>query len=199
MLADIIPFAHSLLRAHIREGDCVMDGTAGNGHDTLLLAQCVGEAGRVFAFDIQAAAIEATRARLAEYGLLPRVTLIQDGHQHAAQYIRPPLRAAVFNFGYLPHGDKNITTLSETSVAAVQAALDLLDKGGLLIAVVYHGHEAGKAEKAALLDYFAALPARRFRVLRYGHVNRLNAAPFVVAVEKKFALQTMEIDGKPNE
>ena len=193
MLADIIPFAHSLLRAHIREGDCVMDGTAGNGHDTLLLAQCVGEAGRVFAFDIQAAAIEATRARLAEDGLLPRVTLIQDGHQHATQYIRPPLRAAVFNFGYLPHGDKNITTLSETSVAAVQAALDLL------IAVVYHGHEAGKAEKAALLDYFAALPARRFRVLRYGHVNRLNAAPFVVAVEKKFALQTMEIDGKPNE
>ena len=168
MLADILPFAHSLLRAHIREGDCVMDGTAGNGHDTLLLAQCVGKTGRVFAFDIQAVAIEATRARLAEHGLLPRVTLIQDGHQHAAQYIRPPLRAAVFNFGYLPHGDKNITTLPETSVAAVQAALDLLDKG-------------------------------RFRVLRYGHVNRLNAAPFAVAVEKKFALQTMEIDGKPNE
>ena len=188
MLADIIPFAHSLLRAHIREGDCVMDGTAGNGHDTLLLAQCVGEAGRVFAFDIQTAAIEATRARLTEHGLLPRATLIQDGHQHAAQYIRQPLRAAVFNFGYLPHGDKNITTLPETSVAAVQAALNLLDKDGLLIAVVYHGHEAGKAEKAALLDYFAALPARRFRVLRYGHVNRLNAAPFAVAVEKKFAL-----------
>ena len=105
----------------------------------------------------------------------------------------------MFNFGYLPHGDKNITTLPETSVAAVQAALNLLDKDGLLIAVVYHGHEAGKAEKAALLDYFAALPARRFSVLRYGHVNRLNAAPFVVAVEKKFALQTMEIDEKPNE
>lgn len=188
MLADIIPFAHSLLRAHIREGDCVMDGTAGNGHDTLLLAQCVGETGSVFAFDIQAAAIEATRARLAEHGLLPRATLIQDGHQYAAQYICQPLRAAVFNFGYLPHGDKNITTLPETSVAAVQAALDLLDKDGLLIAVVYHGHEAGKAEKTALLDYFAALPARRFSVLRYGHVNRLNAAPFAVAVEKKFAL-----------
>ena len=130
MLADIIPFAHSLLRAHIREGDCVMDGTAGNGHDTLLLAQCVGETGSVFAFDIQAAAIEATRARLAEHGLLPHVTLIQDGHQHAAQYIRQPLRAAVFNFGYLPHGDKNITTLPETSVAAVQAALNLLDTAG---------------------------------------------------------------------
>ena len=199
MLADIIPFAHSLLRARIREGDCVMDGTAGNGHDTLLLAQCGGETGRVFAFDIQTAAIEATRQRLAEHGLLPRATLIQDGHQHAAQYIRQPLRAAVFNFGYLPHGDKNITTLPETSVAAVQAALNLLDKGGYLVVVVYHGHEAGKAEKAALLDYFAALPARRFRVLRYGHVNRLNAAPFAVAVEEKFALQTMKIDEKSNE
>lgn len=199
MLADILPFAHSLLRTHIREGDCVMDGTAGNGHDTLLLAQCVGETGCVFAFDIQTTAIEATRARLAEHGLLSRVTLIQDGHQHAAQYIRHPLRTAMFNFGYLPHGDKNITTLPETSVAAVQAALDLLDKGGYLVVVVYHGHEAGKAEKAALLNYFAALPARRFSVLRYGHVNRLNAAPFAVAVEKKFALQTMKIDGKPNE
>ena len=53
MLPNIIPFAHSLLAAHIRPGDAVVDATAGNGHDTLFLARCVGPAGRVYALDIQ--------------------------------------------------------------------------------------------------------------------------------------------------
>ncbi|WP_238373985.1 class I SAM-dependent methyltransferase, partial [Kingella kingae] len=90
-LLDILPFTHELLRQHIRVGDTVMDGTAGNGYDTAFLAQCVGESGRVVAFDIQSAAIEATQNRLLQLGLTDRVQLIQDGHQHAAQYISQSL------------------------------------------------------------------------------------------------------------
>lgn len=189
MLLDILPFAHELLRQKIAVGDCVMDATAGNGHDTVLLAQCVGQAGRVFAFDIQAAAIEATYMRLQQQGLLERVHLIQDGHQFAERYIQEPLAAAVFNLGYLPNGDKSITTLAQSSLAAIETVLRLLVRGGLLVVVVYHGHEAGKIEKVALLNYFETLPTDEFRVLRYGHMNRVRAAPFVIAVEKVVAFQ----------
>ena len=48
--------AQEILRPLIRPGDLVIDATAGNGHDTLFLAECVGPAGKVLAFDVQAAA-----------------------------------------------------------------------------------------------------------------------------------------------
>ena len=49
--------AHRELAALVREGDLVVDATAGNGHDTAFLAARVGEQGKVLAFDIQAEAI----------------------------------------------------------------------------------------------------------------------------------------------
>ncbi|XXQ68759.1 class I SAM-dependent methyltransferase [Neisseriaceae bacterium B1] len=184
MLFDILPFAHNALREYIRAGDTVIDATAGNGHDTLLLAQCVGETGRVLAFDIQAAALEATKARLAQHDLLARVQLIQAGHERMAEFVPHDVAAVVFNFGYLPRGDKAITTLPETSLQAVQSALDLLKIKGLLVAVLYDGHETGKQEKVRILDFLAQLPSHKFRVLQYGFLNRHNAPPMVVLVEK---------------
>lgn len=38
-------------------GDTVIDATAGNGHDTVFLAQLVGRQGRVWAFDVQSSAL----------------------------------------------------------------------------------------------------------------------------------------------
>ena len=121
---------------------------------------------------------------LLQLGLADRVQLIQDGHQHAAQYISQPLSAAVFNFGYLPRGDKSITTQAQTSVAAVQAALDALQAQGIVCAVLYHGHAAGKPEMQALLDYASSLPHNRFRVLRYEFINKQNCPPILLGIEK---------------
>ena len=56
--------AHTLLRRHVMPGDIVIDATAGNGHDTLLLAGLVGEQGSVICFDKQPAAIESAWSRL---------------------------------------------------------------------------------------------------------------------------------------
>ncbi|MFM7397885.1 MAG: rRNA methyltransferase, partial [Verrucomicrobiota bacterium] len=57
--------AADVLRATLSDGDVAIDGTAGRGRDTLLLAGLVGASGRVHAFDVQAEAIDATRALLA--------------------------------------------------------------------------------------------------------------------------------------
>lgn len=57
--------------------------------------------------------------------------------------------------------------------------------GGLVILVIYHGHEAGKLEKEAILNYVSHLPQEKFSVLQYGFINQRNLPPFVVAIEKR--------------
>lgn len=185
MLLDILPFAHDLLRRHIQAGDKVLDGTAGNGLDTLFLAECVGQTGTVFAFDIQETALNNTAQRLTKQQLNQQVKLILAGHERLDEFVNTPLSAAIFNFGYLPQGDKTITTLPETSVMALDKALTLLKDKGLLVAVIYHGHEMGKHEKDALLSYAAALNCQEYKVAQYTWLNRPNYPPLVLAIEKR--------------
>jgi len=52
-LQRVLQYAQQLLKATVEEGDTVVDATAGNGHDTLFLAQLVGDSGQVYAFDVQ--------------------------------------------------------------------------------------------------------------------------------------------------
>lgn len=43
--------AADVLRQVVQPGDTVVDATLGNGHDTLMLCELVGETGRVIGFD----------------------------------------------------------------------------------------------------------------------------------------------------
>lgn len=67
MLKTAMRYSHELLREVVVTGDYVVDATMGNGHDTLFLAQLVGENGKVDAFDIQEAALLATKEKLAPF------------------------------------------------------------------------------------------------------------------------------------
>lgn len=183
-LKPILPFAHELLRGCLKLGDIALDGTMGNGNDTLFLAQCVGETGRVYAFDIQAAALAATREKLQQKQMLYRVDLIHSSHENIAQFVPQNVAAAVFNFGYLPRGDHNITTLPQSSLLAIQATLRLLKNNGLLVLVLYTGHETGKLESHAIMQFAQNLPQAQFRVLHYAFINQKNNPPFIVAIEK---------------
>lgn len=184
MLLPVLSFAHHLLRSHLQNGDIAVDATMGNGHDTLFLAQCVGENGRVFAMDIQETALAQTEKKLLENQLLHRVSLLKMGHEHMANHVPQGVSAMVFNFGYLPHGNHAITTLPETSLRAVQSGLNLLKTKGLMVLVIYHGHEMGQHEAVALLDYAQNLPQKQFRVLKYDFINQTNRPPFVIAIQK---------------
>ena len=138
----------------------VIDATVGNGHDTLFLARCVGDSGHVYGFDRQAAAIAATRARLREQGMERRVTLYQAGHETLAQWLptRLAVKAALFNLGYLPGGDKRLTTHSITTLAALDALRDdYLIPQALLSVIAYRGHPGGEAETHAVREWFEAL------------------------------------------
>ena len=76
-LERILPFSKHLLERALSPGDVAIDGTAGNGHDTLFLAELVGETGHVYSFDVQKEAIINTQHKL-EAANLTQVSLIHD-------------------------------------------------------------------------------------------------------------------------
>ena len=183
-LKRILPFAKELLSSTVSEGDIAIDGTAGNGHDTLFLAELVGDTGQVFAFDVQAQAIQATTERIAQANLSSRVTLIHDGHEHVGRYVQEEVAGAIFNLGYLPGSDHEIVTKGSSTIEAISSLLDLLKVGGLIVLVVYHGHEGGKEEKDELLSFVRQLPQSYVHVLCNQFLNQANDPPFIIALEK---------------
>lgn|GEM_PF-202590 len=158
-----------------------VDGTAGNGHDTLFLARLVGEGGLVHAFDVQPEALARTAARLAAEGVGARVTLHGRGHEelaaalgaHGGVSVSPPCVAVgMFNLGFLPGSDRGVATRTDTTLAALDALLPLLAPGGLVSLHVYAGHPGGADEAAALDGRLAGLDWRMWRVARYEFANK---------------------------
>ncbi len=173
-----------ILRA-VEPGDTVVDATMGNGHDTQMLCETVGPKGRVFAFDVQAKAVEETRKRLREQGLDGRAEMILSGHEHMAEYVKGPVKAVMFNLGWLPGGDHEVTTRWETTRAAVESALDLLAPMGVLVICAYPGHAEGEREKQELAAFLGGLDNRRYNVLHQRFLNAGPGAPECFVIQKQ--------------
>ena len=117
--------------------------------------------------------------------VFPSVTLIEDSHANLARYVSEPIGLIVFNLGYLPGGDKERATQAETTLASLQAALDKLTVGGLLSVTMYWGHEAGKAERAAVLRWAAALDRSTYHCVHTDMCNQPNCPPEILFVTRK--------------
>ena len=187
-MLTLTELVQDILKPRIPPGALAVDATAGNGNDTLFLARCVGETGTVFAFDLQRVAIDRTTTRLHEAGLLARVRLHAENHRDMAQHIdgqaHGHIRAVMFNLGYLPDGDRNITTRGGDTLAALQAALDLMCREGLLSVVCYRGHPGGEEEAGEVENWSRELPGADYEVLEIRTHNRLRAAPFALIIRK---------------
>lgn len=168
----------------VREGDTVVDATMGNGKDTLFLCGLVGERGHVYAFDVQTEAVARTRERVAEAGYASRTTLLQAGHETMAEHVAGPVRAVMFNLGWLPGAEHIVTTRTDTTLAAVQAATALVVPGGIVTVCVYPGHEEGTRELEALRQFTAGLDVRRFNVLHHSFVNASAQTPQLFLIQK---------------
>ena len=168
----------------IREGDTVVDATMGNGKDTLSLCELVGENGHVYAFDVQAEAVERTRERVKEAGFDQRSTLLLAGHETMADHIKEPVQAVMFNLGWLPGAEHIVTTRTETTLSAVSAALELIVPGGIVTVCVYPGHEEGARELEALEKYVSGLSVRTFNVLYHSFVNASSQTPRLFLIQR---------------
>jgi predicted methyltransferase len=187
-LDRILPFARKLLKTAVKEGDIAVDATMGNGHDTVLLAELVGEEGHVYAFDIQSQALTTTQEQLQKHQLESRVTLFHQSHSELNQVIpvsSRKLTGAIFNLGYLPGGDKSIVTTSPSTISAVEQLLELMEPEGIIVLVIYHGHPEGALERDTLLEYVTGLDQQKAHVLQYKFMNQQNNPPFIIAIEKR--------------
>ena len=83
----------------------------------------------------------------------------------------------MFNLGYLPGGDHRISTRKETTLEALNQALFLLKRNGILSICVYSGGDTGFEEKEAVLKWLKALDSRQYLVLVTEYFNRPNHPP----------------------
>lgn len=178
-----LELAHSYWRKIVQPQDLVIDATCGNGHDTLLLCQLASE-GIVHAFDIQIAAINNTKALLQKsLTKSPEVIFHQSCHSHFPEEIKPrTVKLIVYNLGYLPGGNKQLTSLCSTTMSSFKAAQELVCQGGMISITCYPGHEEGQREEIELLRYCEQLPPHLWNCCYHRWPNR-HLAPSLLLIQ----------------
>lgn len=176
-LGNITDLSHYIIENFVDNKGIALDGTLGNGGDCDFLSKIFD---KVYAFDIQNEVIENYRNKN-----IHNVNLILDSHSNVKKHIKEQLDVAIFNLGFLPGGNKNITTMVDSTLKAIEDTLSLIKSGSILIIVVYPGHGEGKKESDALLNYTKALPKNEFGVMIHKVINRSEYAPYMLVIEKK--------------
>lgn len=182
---NAVTLSHKFISEVVCEGDTVIDATVGNGGDTLFLAELVGPKGRVVGFDTQVMALTRAQQRLRDAGLFQQVTLIHTGHENLINHISGPVKACMFNLGYLPGSQHNLITLPETTKAALGQAMGILVNTGMITLVVYTGHPGGAEEAGAIEHMTTNLPQTVWDVSKITFPNRKNFPPYLITIQKR--------------
>lgn len=178
--------AHQEVKQHLRRGSIGIDATCGNGYDTLFLAKHVSVSGHVYAFDLQQKAVENTKKLLLTNDI-HHVTIFQTSHEEMLDHIpsekRSTIRAIMFNLGYLPGGDKTLTTEQETTITALDQSLKLLHSEGILSIMIYPDHPGGQEEKVAVLSWLENLQHRSYLIRQVAPAE--NKGPHLVLITER--------------
>lgn len=183
-MINLLEIEKNFLIPHIKKGGVAVDFTMGNGHDTLWLSEAMGENGKVYAFDIQPQALESSRRLLEAENAPKNYTLILDSHSNVKDYVSEKICIGMFNLGFLPGGDKSITTKRETTMVAIRAAIELLDDDGALLIAVYPGHAEGTIEGELIEEELSLLNRKELCASKFKIVNS-PTSPFFFVVERK--------------
>lgn len=189
---SLVKLAQEAVQEVLQPGDRAIDATVGNGHDTLFLARCVGQEGKVYGIDKQREALASARARLDRHGVAARVMLIHAGHEELLDFIPPDLhgkiKAIMFNLGYLPGSDHSLITQPATTLAALKAAQRLLLPGGRITLLAYTGHPGGREEAETVKRWVRELAADRYRVRIEAPASCQNEPPELILIEKSVVI-----------
>ena len=182
-----VRFVQDYLAAHLPHPKLCIDATCGNGGDTAFLCGITAPEGKVVGFDVQEAAIASTRKHLEQLGVpAARYELHCQSHADLLQVVQPGTADAVmFNFGWLPGADHAVFSTAQSSIPALQAALEAVRPGGVVSAILYSGQVIGTDEKQTVLEYLRALPLKSFTVLVCDFANWAETAPLPCIILKK--------------
>lgn len=181
ILGNAVCWSHFMAEGLLNKNSLAVDLTAGNGHDTLFLAEC---AGHVLSVDVQEAAIKSTKKRLEEHSV-NNVELICDSHERIANYVEiEKVDVFLMNLGYLPKGDKKNTTEWKTTKKTIELIIKSMKKHGLLSICVYPGHEEGAIESDGLEKFCKELNQREYRVAELKFPNQQKEPPYWIGIER---------------
>jgi predicted methyltransferase len=183
-LKNGLTLSHQYIEQFVSQGDMVIDATCGNGKDTRFLRRVVGKSGKVVAFDVQEIALTNTRNVLIKEGLYDNVTLVFDSHENMDQYVSNEVAGVMFNLGYLPQGNKSITTTGISTIEGIKKSLLLLKRNGIVTILIYYGMPSGLEEKKCVMDFCTNLPQEDYRVLFHHFMNQQNCPPILICIEK---------------
>ena len=184
-MKNVIEFVHDIIRLKVDSNDICVDNTIGNGNDTLFLASI---SKFVYGFDIQQIALDNTEKLLNEnnktnYKLfLKSHDLIDDCIDIE---ILKEVKCFIYNLGYLPKGDKTITTNYQTTLNSLKKCVCYLNHHSLIFLTCYIGHKQGKIESDKLLEYTKNLDHNEYEVTTYNVINQDNNPPFVIIIERR--------------
>ena len=178
---SILNKVKQLIETNLKPNDLAVDMTIGNGNDTLFLCNKLNK-GHVFGFDIQDIAINNTK-KLLEENNINNYTLFNTSHENINeilnQYINK-ISLILFNLGYLPNGDKSITTNHKSTLNALKNSFKMLNNKGIILIVVYP-HKEGKIEEKEIINY---LNQNNIKYNTYHNTDNINA-PYLIEIKKE--------------
>jgi hypothetical protein len=184
-LNNVISIEDILIDRFVNFGDICLDATVGNGNDTIKLSQKVGKAGKVYGFDVQKIAIDITSEKLLKSDLLYQTFLINDSHTNVDKYINEKIAFGIYNLGYLPGSNKDITTISSTTIESIGKTLNLLKENGIIVIVSYINHDGGYEEYKSVQSYLSSQDQKRYNVFEVSFINQVNNPPRLFCIENR--------------
>ncbi len=182
-----LSFALEQWKSIVSDSDCVIDATCGRGRDTLKLEQLIGPKGLIIGLDIQIEALTETEQFLQAHLTAEQISHVHLFHQSHVQFpslaYEKPVALIVYNLGYLPQSDKQITTMTGTTLQSVRVAMELVRPGGLISITCYPGHEEGKIEQEALIQMMKGLSPQLCQIHFYRKPHS-EAAPSLLIIKK---------------
>ena len=156
-----------------------VDMTVGKGNDSKYILETTGVE-RLYGFDIQKEAEDAAKKLIGED---ERFVFHLESHEKIDNYIKEGLDLVVYNLGYLPGGDKEITTNYKSTIKSLEKTLGLMNPDGLIIITIYPGHPAGKLESERIEKFLNNLDSKKYAVMKLAYQNRPNNPPYVMVVK----------------
>lgn len=177
MIKKVLDFSKDFILENVKNRNTSCDMTLGNGYDSLFLAKYFN---KVYSFDIQEIAIESSKKLLKDFN---NVEYILSSHENILDYVNN-IDCAIFNLGYLPKGDKNLTTKKESTIKALEKAISILNLNGVIVIVCYPGHNEGLIEAIEVGKFIKNLDQKNFDCIKYEFVNEINNPPFMYGIKK---------------
>ncbi|HNA62889.1 MAG TPA: class I SAM-dependent methyltransferase, partial [Rhabdochlamydiaceae bacterium] len=78
-----------------------------------------------------------------------------------------PVKLVVYNLGYLPGGNKEITTMTQSTLLSLGVASELITQGGALSITCYPGHLEGAREEKAIAEWVYQLNSLKWDVTHH--------------------------------